>query len=51
MILHILLFCMVLYERCGILLDYYQAKKAASPGWKETTSAAKTFTFAAAQGA
>ena len=28
-----------------------RAKKAASAGWKETTSAAKTFTFAAAQGA
>ena len=28
-----------------------KAKKAASPGWKETTSAAKTFTFTVAQGA
>lgn len=28
-----------------------RAKKAASSGWKETTSATKTFTFAAAEGA
>jgi len=28
-----------------------KAKKAASSGWKETTSATKTFTFAAAEGA